>query len=180
METSAHNRFSYWWISLLLGLLFLILGALIIKRPLESFYALSIFMGIPLLISGSIEMYFAFNSRKVLIDWTWYLLAGVVDFLIGLFLITNPQIILIIVTVLVGLWLISRGIMIIRKSIQLKEQRNKNWIWVLVIGLLMLASTVLLILKPSILGTALAFWIGITFILLGAYRVYLAFLLRKN
>ena len=180
MKNSSATRFPYWWISLLSGFLFLMLGALIIKRPLESFYALSIFMGIPLIVSGIIEIYFAFNNRNVLPDWTWYLLAGVVDFLIGLFLVTNPQIILIILTILVGIWLVSQGVIALKKSVALKEAQNKNWKWVMLVGILLLVFTALLILKPAILGKALAFWIGISFILLGGYRVYLAFLLRKN
>lgn len=170
----------YWWIPAIIGILFILFGAMVIKKPIDSFYAFSIFIGISLIVSGVAEIYFFSKVRKGLNDWSWYMSGGVVDVLLGVILITNPKIILIIFTLLISLLLFFRAIHIIRRAIELKNTKNKNWIWVLIVGVLLLGLTVLLVLKPEILGAALAFWIAIAFIAFGVYRLYLAFSLKQR
>lgn len=174
-----NNTAKYWWIPAVIGSLFILFGAMVIKKPISSFYAFSIFIGISLILSGAAEIYFFSSQRKGNSEWSWYMSGGIVDVLLGIILITNPKIILIIFTLLISLLLFYRAIHIIRKAMEMKSTRNKNWIWVLVVGVLVLGLTVLLVLKPEIIGAALAFWIAIAFIVFGAYRIYLAFQLKR-
>jgi len=175
-----NNTSKYWWIPAIIGLLFISFGALVVKKPVESFYAFSIFIGISLIVSGAAEIYFFSRVRKEVADWSWFTFGGVVDVLLGIILITNPKIILIIFTLLISLLLFYRALHLIKRAMAMKQTKNKNWIWVLIAGILILGLTLLLIVKPEIIGAALAFWIAIAFIVFGVYRLYLAFVLKSK
>lgn len=172
--------FKLWWMPLIAGVIFIIFGSIIIKKPLASFYAISLIIGIFLIASGTAEVYFFTYHRKTLADWNWHLSGGLIDILIGVILILNPKIILIGITILISLWLFYRTYVSVKKAMQLKSENNKNWIWVLIFGILISALAVLLIIKPGIIGAALAFWIAIAFIAFGVFRILVALRLRKS
>jgi uncharacterized membrane protein HdeD (DUF308 family) len=179
MLNSGSARFPYWWISLLMGILFLVIGIIIIKKPIDSFYAMSFILGLPLVVSGGIEIVITFQNRKNLPQWSLFFMSGIVDFLIGLFLMTNPDIILFIITFLIGVLLLIRAIASVRKAIVQKEQSNKNWIYSLLLGILLLGFTIYLVINPKLLGAAIAFWIALALIIFGLVRVYHSYRLRS-
>lgn len=180
MSGKTKTQFKLWWIPLIAGIFFILFGAIIIKKPLASFYAMSLIIGIFLIASGTAEIYLFTYHRKKLIDWNWHLSGGLVDLLLGVILILNPKIILIGLTFLISLWLFYRTYVAIKKAIELKNEKNKDWIWVLFFGIIILALAVLLIIRPGILGKALAFWIAISFIVFGVFRVFFALKLRNT
>lgn len=168
-----------WQLPLILGLFFILFGGIMLKKPLTSFYTLSIIIGITLIISGVVEIYFFNKNRKNLNNWSFYLSGGVLDLLLGIILITNPKIIFVVFTLLVSIWLIYKAVLAFAKAVELKNTANKNWVWLLVIGILILVLAAVLIWKPQILGAALAFWVAISFIVFGCYRIYLAFQIKN-
>lgn len=180
MNQTKNSIVQLWWIPLISGLFFILFGALIIKRPVDSFYAMSMIIGIILIASGTAEIFFFTYYRKNLLDWNWHLSGGLVDVLLGVILILNPKIILIGITILISLWLLYRAFVAIRKAIELKGEKNKDWIWVLIIGIFVAGAGIFLIIKPEIIGAALAFWIAISFIAFGALRIFFAIKLRQN
>lgn len=169
-----------WRIPLIIGLLFILFGIVMLKNPLTSFYTLSIIIGSTLIASGIVEIFVFGKNRKHLNNWSFQVSGGIIDLLIGIILIANPKIILIVLTMLVSLWLIYKAIFIIKKAVELKNTANNKWLLLLILGILILVLTVLLILKPEIIGAALALWIAISFIIFGIYRVFLALQLKNN
>ncbi len=165
---------NFWWLTLTVGIVYTIVGILMLKNPLSSFYTLCVIAGIPLIISGIFETYLTIVNRKKM-GHDWLVFSGLIDLGIGLILVSNPKFILILVTLLISLLLIYQAVVVIRKAIHLRGTNPKGWKWMLGAGILLIILTAILIIKPEIVGAALSVWLGITFIIFGLYRIILFF-----
>lgn len=172
---NSENAKSSWWIYLINGPLLIILGIWMWKMPSESFQGMLFIVGLIVAISGFIVSFRAIYFRKVLLKWGWNLASGVVDLLIGLFLIANPDAILMIITFFISFWLVIRGVGLLRDAMVLKKAGSNRWKWLLGFGMFLLLLAIVLIWHPQIVGLTLVFWLAISFITLGIFRIVLGF-----
>jgi uncharacterized membrane protein HdeD (DUF308 family) len=177
MEASGNlnKTTTSWWIYLLKGVLLIILGIWMLKMPGESFSALLMVIGLIVAIGGMLETVHALYYRKVLMEWGWSLSAGILDMLIGILLIVNPEAILMLITLFISFWLIMRGVLAVWEAMELRKGGYSHWRWILFLGILTLLLAVILIWHPLVVGLTIIFWIAISFISLGLFRIILAF-----
>ena len=180
MESIGNARKSTlsWWIYLLKGVLLIVLGIWMLRMPRESFQAMLLVIGIIIIAGGVIETILSLYYRKLLKEWGWNFSAGMLDILIGILLIARPDAILLLITLVISFWLVLRGVLSIWEAMELRKAGSENWRWVLFLGVLVLILAILLIWHPMIIGLTIVFWIAISFISLGVYRIFLAFRLR--
>ena len=81
-----------WWTSLLLGIVYIIVALWLMFSPLSSYVALSIVFSISMLISGILEIIFSLSNRKGVPSWGWYLVGGIIDLILGIYLIAYPMV----------------------------------------------------------------------------------------
>ena len=81
-----------WWASLLLGIVYIIVALWLMFAPLSSYVALSIVFSISMLISGILEILFAVSNRKGVPSWGWYIVGGIIDVILGIYLIAYPMV----------------------------------------------------------------------------------------
>jgi uncharacterized membrane protein HdeD (DUF308 family) len=174
IENSKKSTIS-WWMYLLKGILFIVLGIWMLKMPKESFNAMLLIIGVIIAIGGVLETFLALYYRNVLKEWGWNFSAGILDILIGILLIANPDAILMLITLFISFWLVLRGVLAIWEAMELRKEDNKRWRWVLVMGILIMLLAIILILHPQVIGFTLIFWIAVSFISLGIFRIVLAF-----
>ena len=79
-----------WWMSLLLGLLYIAVALCLLFAPVSSYVALSVIFSISILVSGILEIFFAVGNKKIINSWGWYLAGGIIDLLIGIYLVFYP------------------------------------------------------------------------------------------
>lgn len=169
----------YWWIPLISGLTLLFFGIWFLLAPLDSFKSLTIVFGLIILLSGVYEMYIALRNRKVVLNYLSFLWGGVLNAILGLLLILNPEAILWIISLVIGFWLIFKGGEQIKRSFQLKKTNNPNWKGVLIFGIVLILIAAILLWHPAIIGFTIALWTSLAFILIGVFRIYLALQFRK-
>lgn len=179
IETHSERK-NYWWIPLISGVLLVLFGVLLLQIPLESFATLTMLFGFIILVSGVYEIYFNIVNRKLIIDFQSLLWGGILNTILGLILILNPGIILVIISILIGFWLVLKGGELIRKAVELKKSGIKSWNRVMIVGILLLVIAILLIWHPQIIGITIALWTSLVFISLGIFRIFQAFRVRKN
>ena len=75
MEHAVKN----WWLSLILGILYIIVALCLLFAPGSSYIALSVIFSISMLISGIIEIIFSISNRRGISSWGWYLAGGIID-----------------------------------------------------------------------------------------------------
>lgn len=91
MITKNENGFG--WGSLLLAVLFFIAGWTALNNPLTTLIALGLMYGITAIVQGVSVLMYYFELEKVLPGNPWYLiLIGVLDLLVGLYLVFNPAV----------------------------------------------------------------------------------------
>jgi uncharacterized membrane protein HdeD (DUF308 family) len=76
-----------WWLVLIEGILLIIVGILLLTRPLATWSSLVWVIGLYWFISGIFNLVKLFWDRSM---WGWKIFAGIVGIIAGYFLITNP------------------------------------------------------------------------------------------
>lgn len=102
IEHSVKN----WWMSLILGILYIGVAICLMFAPLSSYVALSIVFSISMLISGILEILFAISNKHVS-SWGWYLAGGIIDLIIGIYLVAYPMVSMEIIPFLIAFCLCS-------------------------------------------------------------------------
>jgi uncharacterized membrane protein HdeD (DUF308 family) len=174
IENSKKTTLS-WWMYLIKGVLIIVLGIWMLKMPRESFNAMLLVIGLIIAIGGVLEAFLALYYKKVLKEWGWNFSAGILDILVGILLIANPEAILVLITLFISFWLVLRGVLSIWEAMELRKEGRKNWKWVLLLGILIMLLAIVLIWHPQVIGLTIIFWIAISFISLGIFRIVLAF-----
>ena len=173
------SAIQYWWVSLLLGVLFILLGLWVLKTPLQSYLALSMLFSISFFVSGIAEIFYAVSNKDHLDGWGWILTGGIVDLLIGILLIPNPALSMLILPYFIGFGVMFRSIMAVGQSFELKTYGGGEWVWLLLLGILGLLFSFILLWNPLFAGMTIVMWTALAFITIGIFRILVSFKLKK-
>lgn len=173
------NAVKHWYLSLIVGILFLLFGFWILKTPMESYITLALLFGVIFLVNGIFEIIFSVSNRKEIHNWGWILAGGIIDLLFGIILISNLGLSMAVLPLYVGFMLLFRSVASIGYSFDLKNFGVKDWYWLLLLGIFGLIFSFMMIFNPVFGGMTLVVWTALAFITYGIFRVILAFKLRK-
>jgi len=168
-----------WWIHLLAGILFIIVGCWVISTPISSYVGLSILFSVIMFASGLSELIFVSANSKNLDGWGWYLAAAIFDFLIGLVLVAYPGLTMSVLPLLVAFWLMFKGFSAIGISLDLRHYKVSIWGWLLLAGIIAVLFAFLILMNPAIGGLSIVLTTGLAFISIGVFRIMLALRLRR-
>lgn len=174
---SDRTRIKQWYISLLLGFLYIGLGIWMLRTPLARYVLLSIIFGASILCLGLFWTALSISSKRIFSNWNWLFTVGLVELIIGIVLILFPSISPTILPLYIGLWLIFGGIIAIGNSLQFKSLGGSGWIWLLVFGLFTALFSILLLVNSRFAD--IIFMTAIILITFGFLRVMFAFSLKK-
>ena len=110
-----------WWLSLLVGLLYIIVAIYLMFAPLASYVALSILFSVSMFVSGLFEIAFALANKKGISSWGWYLAGGIIDLILGIFLMASPGLSMEVLPFVLAFWLMFRGFSATGYSMDLKR-----------------------------------------------------------
>jgi len=168
-----------WWISLLLGILYVALAIFLLYNPLATYITLSILFAVFMFVSGLFEIMFAVNNRNNLSSWGWYLAGGIIDLLIGLLLIAVPGLSMEVLPFILAFWLMFRGFSGVGTAMDMRRYGTKNWGWILFIAILAIIFSIAIIWIPAAGALSFVFITAYAFIAFGIFRIVLAFELRS-
>ncbi|WP_179320093.1 HdeD family acid-resistance protein [Winogradskyella helgolandensis] len=177
--SSAQSTVRNWWISLVIGVLYIIAGVWVFQTPLTSYVSLSIVFSVFIFVSGISQILFSITNKKDIDNWGWYLASGILDLIVGLLLISHPLMTMAILPYYVGFWLLFQAFMAIGLSFQFKAIEVPNWGWLLCLGFLTLVFAFLLLANPVFAGLSIVYMTAMAFVSAGIFRIFLAFGLRK-
>ncbi len=177
--SSVKSAAKNWWLSLILGVLFILLGMWVFRTPLASYISLSMLFSIFIFVSGIFGIIFSISNRKEMDGWGWHLAGGTLDLIIGSLLVLHPSITMAILPFYVGFWILFGGIFGIGLSFQLRSFGVPNWGLLLVFGILTVLFSFLLLLNPVFTGLGIVYMTAIAFIVMGIFRIILAFDLKR-
>jgi uncharacterized membrane protein HdeD (DUF308 family) len=169
----------YWWTYLIGGILLLVVGVLILVYPVTSYAGLSLYFAVAILVSGIMNTLFSISNRDTLSGWGWYLVGGIIDLIIGFYLLTYPLVAAATLPLYIGFWLMFRSFSGIGTAFDLRSMGMKGWGWLLVFALLTLALAIGILFNPALgVLTAVSFT-SYAMLALGVLSIIVAFRLRE-
>jgi len=178
-ELTETKNPSYWWVPLLFGVIFILIGYWILRSPEESFEKITKFIGVIILISGTVQLFFTIRNRRGIPGWGFQLAGDLFDLAVGAALVINPSLLLKVITLFVGIWLIANSISIFMKAAEARKDQHNYWAWEFALGLFLMLLAIVFLWHPMLLGISIAMWTGLAFIILGIFRIVLTLRLRK-
>ena len=94
-------------LSVLIGVVGIVVGIILIRHPIHSVVAVALFVGLWLIVAGSVRLAWAIGERRGL---GWRLLVALVEIVAGIVIVSSPGIGVATLAVFVGIALILRGI----------------------------------------------------------------------
>lgn len=176
---SIKDTIKHWYLPLILGILFIIVGIWAIITPAATYLSLAILFSVTFFVIGVLEIIFSISHRKQLDGWGWTLASGILGFIMGLLLIIYPQISIITLPLFVGFVVLYRSMMAIAWSIELKKYKVSNWGWLLFAGILGVIFSFILLMNPLFAGLTVAVFTGIALITIGIFHIHFSIELKK-
>ncbi|MGM1428829.1 HdeD family acid-resistance protein [Sphingobacterium lactis] len=169
----------YWYLPLILGILLIVCGIYVFTAPLETYVTLSVLFSISFVVSGLFDIIFSLSNRKSISGSGWYLVSGLLSFLMGIYLIIYPGISITILPFVAGFVLMFRSFQLLGFSFDLRDIGILRWGNLAVWSVLGILLSFMLIANPFFSGISLVVLTGSAFILAGISSVFLAFDLKK-
>ena len=162
------------------GVIFIITGIWILTSPVESFEQITRLIGVIILLSGATQVFLVVANRESSSRQGFQAFGGIIDLIIGLILILNPELLLRIFTRCVGIWLAVSGISLIMRAVEARKAKLPRWKWELGLGISFILLAGVFFWHPMFIGITIAIWTALAFIFLGVFRIALTLRLRKQ
>lgn len=138
-----------WWISLILGILYVIVAISLMFSPLSGYAVLSILFSVSMLFSGLLEISFAVSNRRRVSSWGWYLAGGIIDMILGFYLIAYPMLSMEVIPFIIAFWLMFRGFSSVGYAMDLKRYGTRDWGWYVAFGILAVICSLIILWQPG-------------------------------
>lgn len=168
-----------WWMSLLLGILYVVVAISLMFAPFSGYAVLSILFSISMLFSGLLEISFAVSNRKNVSSWGWYLAGGIIDMILGFYLIAYPLLSMEVIPFIIAFWLMFRGFSSIGYAMDLKRYGTRDWGWYIAFGILAVICSLLILWQPAIGAMYAVYMISFAFLIIGFFHIMLSFELKN-
>ncbi|WP_281542237.1 HdeD family acid-resistance protein [Maribacter aestuarii] len=172
-------KLKQWWVSLLLGFLYIGLGVWMLRTPLPHFELLSMIFGGFILLLGLFWTTLSISSNRILSNWGWLFAVGLIELLIGIPLLLYPTDMPSSIPILTGFLVLFGGILAISSSLHYKHLGGRSWAWTLILGFITIPYAVLLLAGTNFAGIKLNFMILFCLFASGVYKLIFGLTLRK-
>jgi len=174
MELSVDRSLRHWWVFLIRGILFILVGIYMICSPATSFVALGFLFGLIVFFTGIAELLHVTGHRNST-NRGWHLALGIIDIILGVVLMGHVAAAIAILRIVVGIWFLLRGISLISFS------RAVGRSWVLVLGGIVTAIFGLLIIFNAGFGAmTIILFTAIAFIITGIFNAWLGYKMKPR
>lgn len=164
----ASRAVKHWWLLMVSGILCIIAGICVFVFPLESYVTLSVLFGILMLLTGAAQLVIASSSGNYLMMRGYFIVGGVLDVILGIFLCVYPGVSLVVLPVMMGLWLMYNSFVIISFGGDMDTFKLSGGGMVMILGILLLVLSIFVLLNPFSVGvTTVLIVAGVGLILFG-------------
>lgn len=176
---SIQTAIKHWYIPLLVGVFFIIVSIVSLTSPGSSLLTLSFLFALSFLFSGLSEAVFSIVNRQQLENWGWSLAFGIITFIVGISLMNHPALSISVMAFYIGFVILFRSVSAIGFAMDIKRYGNKNWVVLLILGILGSIFSFILIWNPLFAGMSVVVLIALSFMFAGLFSIFLSLQLRK-
>jgi uncharacterized membrane protein HdeD (DUF308 family) len=152
------KRSNYWWLLTVAGGMLIALGIFSLISPLNAYIFLVHYSGLTLLLNGILLFVVSWKSSSSLKEKDWLFAESMLDILFAACLLFNPFMTFLALALLIGPWMIGKGILKTLAALTLKQIRG--WILILFTGLISIISGLLIIFHPLKRASGITVFIG--------------------
>jgi uncharacterized membrane protein HdeD (DUF308 family) len=176
---SVKGAVKYWYLPLIFGILFIIVGIWVSITPMASFVTLSYIFAFTFLFAGILEVIYAISNRRAIHHWGWSLAGGILGLIIGFLLVSNPGISMVALPLYIGFAIVIYAIAGIGRSVALKRHQARSWGYSMFTSILGVIFGLLMMFNPVFGGLTIVFYTALSFLIVGAINIFLAIRMRK-
>jgi len=171
---SVDRSIRHWWVFLVRGILFILVGIYMACEPAAGFVALGFFVGLVILLTGIAELLRVSGDRNSG-SRGWHLAIGVIEVILGVVLMGHVATGVAILRILVGLWFLLRGISLVSFS------RRTTKSWLIMLGGIVTAIFGLFIIFNMAFGSlTVIIFVAFAFIVMGIFNTWLGYSLKPR
>lgn len=168
LAAKASRAIRHWWLMLVAGILCIAAGICIFVFPVESYVTLSIMFGVLMLLVGAGQLVIASTSGNYLMMKGYFIVGGILDLILGIFLCVYPGVTLVVLPFMMGLWLMYHSFMLISFGGDMDTFKISGSGSMVILGILILVLSIFVLLNPFSAGVVTVLVVaGVGLILLG-------------
>ena len=176
LVAKASRAVKHWWLMLIAGILCIAAGICVFVFPVESYVVLSILFGIVMLLTGVGQLIVASTSGNYLMMRGYFIVGGIMDLILGIFLCVYPGVTLVVLPFMMGLWLMYHSFILIAFGGDMDTFKVSGSASMIILGILVLILSIFVLLNPFSAGVVTVLVVagagllllGITFCVLAA------------
>ena len=168
LTARASRAIRHWWLMLIAGILCIVAGVCVFAFPIESYVTLSILFGVLMLLTGASQLIMASTSGNYLMMKGYFIVGGVLDVILGIFLCLYPGVSLLVLPIMMGLWLMYHSFIIISFGGDMDTFRISGGGMMIVLGILLLLLSIFVLVDPFSVGIVTVLTVaGVGLLMLG-------------
>ena len=175
MEITVDRSIRHWWVFLLRGILFLLVGIYLLASPVSGYLALSFLFGLIILLTGIAELLRAYQDRGTG-NRGWHLFIGLVDILLGLILVSHLAARMIILRIMMGFYFLFKGITVLT----FRSFFSRSAWWLILGGLIVIIFVFMIWFNPVFGAASVLIFTALAFILTGILNINLGLRLKPR
>lgn len=137
------------WFSILVSLIYMILGVIMITNPKTALNVVSLITGIVFLAVGIVKVINYFILKGNYDFYNYELIHGLVAFAIGVIILVYTNQVSALFVVLIGVWIIYSGLMSLNLSMKLHAANIRAWIGIFIVSFIMMIGGLYIAAKPE-------------------------------
>jgi uncharacterized membrane protein HdeD (DUF308 family) len=173
MEITIDRSWRHWWVFLIRGILFILLGIYMFASPAGSYAALAFLFGLIILVAGVSELMRVVREKSE-VNRGWHLAIGVFDIIVGLSLIGHIAAGEALLRIIVGLWILIKGV-----SVLIYASRAPRLLILIVGGVIVVLFGLLVLINPVFGSVTIVLWTAFAFVMMGIMNIMLSLRLKK-
>jgi uncharacterized membrane protein HdeD (DUF308 family) len=124
------------------------LGVVLLAYPGDSMRVVGIAVGVVLILTGMVKVFDFLINRDGTLYLQLNLIFGIVLVVVGVWIITQPEKVMSIIPIIIGIIITIHGISKLRQAIELCQDHYEKWWVALLLGILTAGLGILLIFRP--------------------------------
>lgn len=168
------------WLKLVSGILFLLVGFSMFSTPAENLVALSLILCVTPIVNGILAIIGYFSTSKIYRS-TLQIVYGILTILLGIWLLSSGGVIAVITMLpfIFALWVIVSSVITAVESIELKQWGVKDWVVSLILGIIGFLLGLAMIFDPIRSAITLSLSLAIMLVYRGIVDIVMFFAIRK-
>lgn len=172
MEITVGRGIRLWWVFVLRGILFVLLGIYLFAAPASGLIAVGFMFGLIIFLAGIADLLRAYQDRDQS-DRGWHLFTGIIDLVLGIVLMTHLGASLTVLRIVIGFYFLFRGLMIF----SFRRAAQGSW-WVILGALVVLLFVGMIWFNAAFGAMTIVLWIALAFVVTGILNIMLGLRLK--